>query len=141
MEAHFVHQLTGMSDAKNRLAIIAMMYDLGSSSECNSFLNSFWELFPQSKGVKKYAGLVAPSLKKLLESKLLQGYYHWYGSLTTPPCTEGVNWNLLLSREKVCQQQVDMLKEGLSSTNIGINFNNRVTQPLNHRAVALIQPA
>jgi carbonic anhydrase len=141
MEAHFVHQLNGMPDSNHRLAIISLMYDLGSSAECNTFLNIFWELFPQSKGVKKYAGLQNPSLKKMLEMHLSQGYYHWYGSLTTPPCTEGVHWNLLLTREKVCQQQVDMLKESLSSTNFGINFNNRVTQSLNHRAVALIQPS
>jgi len=70
--------------------------------------------------------------------ELEYGYYHWYGSLTTPPCTEGVSWNLLKKTEKVCQQQVDRLKAALAATQDGIGFNNRVTMPVHHRIVTAI---
>merc|ERR1711915_1174493 len=74
-------------------------------------------------------------LNQKLREELAHGYYHWYGSLTTPPCTEGVSWNLLKVRERVCQRQLDKLKEALGKTQANIEFNNRVTQPLNHRIV------
>ncbi|CAE8707220.1 unnamed protein product [Polarella glacialis] len=72
----------------------------------------------------------------MLTDRLSSGYYHWYGSLTTPPCTEGVSWNLLKVPEKVCQRQVDALRRALSTTQDGVSFSNRVVQPLNHRVVS-----
>jgi|MDSY01.1.fsa_nt_gb hypothetical protein len=36
---------------------------------------------------------------------LAGGYYHWQGSLTTPPCSEGVDWNLMKMRLPVCERQ------------------------------------
>merc|ERR1711939_718995 len=72
-----------------------------------------------------------------LADELKEGYYHWYGSLTPPPCTEGVNWNVLKKVETVCQRQVDVLKAALGATQSGLAFNNRVPQPLNHRVVSM----
>jgi hypothetical protein len=46
-----------------------------------------------------------------------------------------VSWNLLSNKEKVCPAQVATLTSALSSSQAGIPFNNRVTQPLNHRVV------
>jgi carbonic anhydrase len=148
MEAHFRHQLADAGDAadtyptnfgNHRLAIIGLLYDLGTDSQCNSMLDTFWSYFPQLKGLNEFKG-VNPNLNVMLADKLLLGYYHWYGSLTEPPCTEGVSWNLLKAREVVCQAQVDKLKFALGSTQDGVSFNNRVTQPLSHRAVALMEP-
>jgi len=107
---------------------------LGSDTECNDFLDKFWDTFPLEKGNAAFSG---PNfdLNQKLSEELAHGYYHWYGSLTTPPCTEGVSWNLLKVHEKVCQRQLDKLKSALGTTQSGVDFNNRVTQPLNHRVV------
>jgi hypothetical protein len=37
----------------------------------------------------------------------------------------------------VCQRQVDVMKAALAESQYGIDFNNRVTMPLNHRVVIL----
>jgi len=147
MEAHFVHQLANDPNANagnpfgpigyHRLAVIGLMYQLGLT--CNAELAKFWDFFPESVGIKEYTGTNI-NFNLLIADELAKGYYHWAGSLTTPPCTEGVSWNLLTTKEKTCQAQVNTLKSKLSSNQDGTGFNNRVTQPLNHRAITLAQP-
>jgi len=139
MEAHFVHQLddVALQGTYHRLAVIGLLYELGSDDECNDFLDQFWSAFPTEKGVAQYTSANF-DLNAKLTDELSYGYYHWYGSLTTPPCTEGVSWNLLKKREKVCQRQVDRLQAALNATQHGVDFSNRVPQPLNHRVVTEI---
>merc|ERR1719353_1605200 len=134
MEAHFVHQLDddALVGGYHRLAVIGLLYEL--SDDCNEFLDYFWDTFPETKGMAAYDG-VALDFNAKLTASLAEGYYHWYGSLTTPPCTEGVSWNLLKKTQKVCQRQVDVMKTALATQN-GLQFNNRVPQPLNHRVVS-----
>jgi carbonic anhydrase len=138
MEAHFVHQLDdpGLSGTYHRLAVIGLLYELHPQDVCNPFLDYFWNTFPDQKGTAAYAGEALDFNEKLNQDTLAEGYYHWYGSLTTPPCTEGVSWNLIKVTQKVCQAQIDKLRTALGNTQGGINFNNRVTQPLNHRVVS-----
>merc|ERR1711871_1938016 len=135
LEAHFVHQLDdpALVGGYHRLAVIGLLYELG---ECNTFLDYFWDAFPEKKGTAAYDG-VALDFNEKLAAELAEGYYHWYGSLTTPPCTEGVSWNLIKVRQTVCQRQVDVMKAALAESQYGIDFNNRVTMPLNHRVVVL----
>ena len=67
-------------------------------------------------------------LNQKLAHELGAGYYHWYGSLTTPPCTEGVQWVLLRNPVFVAPADVARIK-ALE----GANF--RPTQPVNGRKV------
>ena len=94
LEAHFVHQLSDDPDGAgigsgsvvgtyHRLAVIGLLYELG---ECNTFLDYFWDAFPEQKGTAAYDG-VALDFNEKLAAELAEGYYHWWGSLTTPPCT------------------------------------------------------
>jgi carbonic anhydrase len=143
MEAQFVHQLddVALRGTYHRLAVIALMLELGTEHQCTSrksLLDGFWATFPDAKGVAEYASQT-PNFNQKLHEELAQGYYHWYGSLTTPPCTEGVSWNLAKARGKVCQQQVDKLREALATTQERVGFNNRLAQPMNHRAVAVME--
>merc|ERR1719353_1976646 len=136
LEAHFVHQLDdpALVGGYHRLAVIGLLYELG---ECNEFLDSFWNEFPDKKGTAPYLGDSVDFNAKLQEA-LAEGYYHWYGSLTTPPCTEGVSWNLLKKTQTVCQRQIDLMKAALGETQSGVEFNNRVPMPLNHRVVTFV---
>merc|ERR1719183_1877784 len=139
LEAHFVHQLDDSTNGGlHRLAVIGLLYELG---ECNTFLDYFWGDFPEMKGSAAYTAETqnydeALDFNAKLSAALAQGYYHWFGSLTTPPCTEGVSWNLAKVRQTVCRRQVNVLKAALGTTQNGLEFNNRVPQPLNHRVVS-----
>ena len=77
---------------------------------------------------------------ELLTPALATGYYHYTGSLTTPPCTEGVDWNLAKGALGVCQAQVDRLKAGIASVQEGVDINNRAVQELHQRDVTMTPP-
>merc|ERR1719487_1049108 len=75
------------------LAVLSVMYELGPT--CNAQLDEFWDLFPPDASKEEYASKeVTVDLSAIIEPLLWGGYYHWAGSLTTPPCTENVDWNL-----------------------------------------------
>ena len=108
----------------------ALALALGEHSRWNSGDERHASLFRTSIGPQHQADKGTP--KRLLPS---------FGSLTTPPCTEGVSWNLLNVRETVCQRQVEAIQNAFSATQNGIGFNNCVTTPLTHRTVAETNPS
>lgn len=55
-------------------------------------------------------------------------YYHWIGSLSTPPCTEDVQWYLLKKPLSASKDQIDAFRSYYK-------HNYRPTQPLNGRKV------
>lgn len=56
-------------------------------------------------------------------------YYSFSGSLTTPPCTEGVRWLVMKQPMALSQSQLDAFKAVMHHP------NNRPVQPLNGRLV------
>ncbi|HZI52677.1 MAG TPA: carbonic anhydrase family protein, partial [Chitinophagaceae bacterium] len=52
--------------------------------------------------------------------------WHYVGSLTTPPCTENVQWLVL-------RNPISMSKEQIAAFSSRMKNNNRPTQPLNER--------
>jgi len=60
--------------------------------------------------------------------------YHYIGSLTTPPCTENVQWIVLREIFSATSEQIKALSDRISP-------NNRPTQPLNDRQVEEIRLA
>ena len=60
------------------------------------------------------------------------GYYGYNGSLTTPPCTEGVRWIVMRSVGTVSQGQAARLQELTSGP------NNRPVQPIGERRIFVV---
>jgi carbonic anhydrase len=82
-ELHLVHR-----DAEGKLAVIAVLYDEGQAS---SIMDSIYRRWPSRLNDEK-------SLGKLDVAALLpdnRGVFRYEGSLTTPPCSEGVVWNVM----------------------------------------------
>ena len=55
------------------------------------------------------------------------------GSLTTPPCTEGLRWTVLKEVQTLSQAQLDALTVKLAASEYAKNGSNRVIMPLNDR--------
>jgi len=83
--AHLVH-----ADAEGHLAVVAVLFKKGAG---NALLNTLWKNIPEEKEKATDVAGSKVNVKSLLPSKL--DYYTFVGSLTTPPCSEGVKWIVL----------------------------------------------
>lgn len=96
---HLVHQ------AKNgELLVIEILAKEGHNSEPFDFLESF---LPIQKGEEK---LINRSFDMNLNLPSNKNYLTYVGSLTTPPCSEGVRWIIFEKPILVSLEQVEMLK-------------------------------
>jgi len=118
MEAHLVH-----ADKDGNLAVVAVMFQLG---EANPVVEALWQQLPLHAGEEAEVNSTVNAETMLPES---QDYYRFNGSLTTPPCTEGVWWLVMKQPVSVSQAQIDKFAEAIHHP------NNRPVQALNARTV------
>lgn len=117
-EIHLVHQ----SDSK-KLTVLGILCMEGQESQLLEFFESF---LPIESGQFKDINQSIDLLDLLPENK---SFYSYSGSLTTPPCTENVNWIVFKQPLIISLEEVLKLKD-----NMPIN-NYRNEQPLNDRKV------
>ncbi len=117
MEVHLVHM-----DKANNLAVVAVMFEEGAA---NPVLEKIFALMPQTPGEKDLAEKV--TVEEILPKN--RDYYRFNGSLTTPPCSEGVRWMVMKKPVAASKEQIEKF------THVMHNPNNRPVQPLNARAV------
>ena len=118
LEAHFVNL-----DKDGNIAVIAVMFNEGKA---NKALEKVWAKMPQKEGETHILNLASIANAILPKNK---HYYRFNGSLTTPPCTEGVRWFVLKSPVTVSKEQVEKFHHLMHHN------NNRPIQPLDARAV------
>jgi len=116
LEAHFVHE-----DEQGNLVVVAVFFKLGES---NSTLAKLLQNIPskdQNIAIKVPfdADALIPSDKE---------YYRFSGSLTTPPCSEGVRWLVLKDVQSISPEQVKQFANVMGE-------NNRPIQALNARLI------
>jgi carbonic anhydrase len=118
LEAHLVH-----ADGDGNLAVIAVMFQEGAA---NPFLATLWEKMPKAAGDKSplSAGL---NVSEMLATR--RDYYRFNGSLTTPPCSEGVRWIVMKKTVSASRAQIEDLSKALGFA------NNRPVQPVNARVL------
>ena len=93
--AHLVHK-----DGEGRLAVVALLFDRGLE---NPFIQTVWHNLPleQNSPVSPQEHM---DLNVLLPKD--KGYYTFMGSLTTPPCTEGVLWMVMKTPVQMSAEQM-----------------------------------
>ena len=97
MVAHLVHK-----DADGKLAVVAVLLDKGS---IQPIVQMVWNNLPLEKG-EEFKPQSVIDLNHLLPPD--RRYYTYMGSLTTPPCNEGVLWMVMRQPVQVSQQQIDI---------------------------------
>lgn len=125
-ELHLVHR-----NALLDLAVVGVLINAGSP--VNTAVNDILLNAPIEEGEIEIYGSV--NAKDVLPRS--KSYYTYSGSLTTPPCSEGVRWIVLKEPIFVSQQAIDRLHEIISNFPHyeGFPDNNRLVRPLNGRVI------
>ena len=121
LEAHFVHK-----SADGNLAVIGILVEEGSH-------DPMWEpvlsQLPDGPNDKRHIENLNLDMNEL--RPLPKRYYRYEGSLTTPPCTEGVHWIVMAGQRQISAEQMAAITSHLHK-------NNRPVQPLGARSLRLV---
>jgi len=118
MVAHLVHK-----NDEGQLAVVGLMLDAGVA---NVLIDKVWTYMPLDAGDKVRMPRGMLNLNELLPAD--QRYYQFIGSLTTPPCTEGVLWLVMKQPVQISRNQLRMFRQLYP-------FNARPVQPVHGRPV------
>ena len=117
MVIHLMHK-----SAEGKMAVVAVRLNEGNA---NAVLAGLWPHLPKAVGATdKMTDEMSPA--GLLPAD--RGYWTYMGSLTAPPCTEGVRWF-------VFEQQVELSRDQLRSFGNLYKVNSRMVQPAHGRKI------
>lgn len=129
MEAHLVmstheaqHKAHAWEDEHPHLAVVAVFLQVG---QANAVLDEVLDGLEAGNYVP-----VGDLWYNLLVPK--SGFCSWRGSLTTPPCTEDVEW---LVQSQVVHASPRQLKRFANDIHVGVQGVNRPVQPVNNRDI------
>jgi carbonic anhydrase len=117
MDVHFVHR-----NAAGQLAVVAVEIAAGRQ---NSLIELLWHNRP-AVGHRKTAKNIVVDPAALVPANL--SYFTYPGSLTTPPCSEGLRWFVLKTPVSASSQEVSSFAKEYQG-------NARPVQPLNGRHI------
>ena len=118
MEMHFVHV-----DEAGALAVVGVLIEAGKE---HPVLNQLWSFMPQNPGDTSAQPIGIEETNLLPPTR---EYFYYSGSLTTPPCSEGVVWVVLKNSVEASEEQIQRFKERVGPS------TNRPVQPHNSRMI------
>ena len=116
LEVHLVHK-----SEVGELAVVGLLFDEGDQ---NPILEKL-PLFRAARGADAAADPV--DFNEIIPER--DRYFLYNGSLTTPPCSEGVSWVVIKQPIKASAEQIQLLHDVVGTD------NNRPIQPHNSRLV------
>ena len=120
MVAHLVHKASD-----GQLGVIGILLKEGKA---NALIDQLWTHLPPHAGEKASVEGELVNVSGLLPVDMT--YFNYSGSLTTPPCSEGVNWMLLATPVSLSAEQIERFRSLYT-------FNARPVQPINGRPIGL----
>lgn len=118
MQLHF-------RDTQGRHAVVSVLLSPVAGKE-NPFIQSVWNHIPLVRNEAVAPPDVMVNLGQALPRNL--AYYTYMGSLTAPPCTEGVTWYVLKTPVEVSPEQIAIFARLYPN-------NTRPVQPTNNRLI------
>lgn len=119
LELHLVHK-----NEAGDIAVVAVLFERG---EVHDGIYRVINYIPSSMGETRNLETADIKPVELLPSDT--SYYRYNGSLTTPPCQEGVRWFVMKQTPSVSASQIDSFKRSIREPNA------RPIQPLNARII------
>jgi len=125
LEVHLVHQASD-----GTLAVVGVFFGAQDGAD-SPFLDALHTELPYQPG--EQVMVETPDLVSFVQTAFSEGYYTFPGSLTTPPCTEGVTW---ISAHKVINASQAVLNGFMGV----LDRNRRPVQPINSRLISYYRP-
>jgi carbonic anhydrase len=119
LEVHLVHQ----DDSNGNLTVLGIMLEEGTTD--NTLISKVWKNIPTEKS-KEISTTESINLNDILPTN--KKYYTYTGSLTTPPCSQGLQWI-------VFKESVKMSKAQIAAFTAIYADNARPIQEVNNRPV------
>lgn len=119
MELHLVHR-----NAAGQLAVVGVMLNKGKA---NPLIEEVWQNIPASGKTNTVSDRLIDASGLL---PIRKAYYSYDGSLTTPPCSEGVKWNVFVEPMTISEEQIEAFEKLYQ-------VDARPLQPINGRKVLL----
>jgi carbonic anhydrase len=101
MELHMVHK-----NADGQLAVVGVFIEEG---QANSEIQKIWNLLPNEAAERVSTMGLSVNASKLLPA--VKNRFQYNGSLTTPPCSEGVLWLVLENPIELATHQIDTFRQ------------------------------
>ncbi|KAF3772918.1 Alpha carbonic anhydrase 1 [Nymphaea thermarum] len=134
VELHLVHESDDGS-----ISVVAILYAYGDADPfLEQFVEPFGRMANETCSEDEDVEIPVGQVKTRSMSRGTRKYYRYVGSLTTPPCTENVIWNVLGKVRQLSKDQAKMIKSPLG---MAYKNNSRPLQPLNGRKVQLYNEA
>ncbi|CAA0830432.1 Alpha carbonic anhydrase 7 [Striga hermonthica] len=132
MELHLVHVSTDLQ-VKNNISVLGMLYKIGKPDKFLSMIVRNVSSIMDEQHRESPLGMVDPAKINSRSKK----YFRYQGSLTVPPCTEGVIWTINKKVKTVSRHQVNLLREAVHDY---AERNARPLQAKNSRDIYLYGP-
>lgn len=136
--APYVHSCSDLTETlgviAGGLAVVAVLLQEGTAPP-NPAVQFALNLAPELHAPERTADQQSMQVNTLLPQPEAGGqrpYIHYVGSLTTPPCSEDVQWFIFADTVTIPGSQVDQFQQFASKAN-GVPANARPLQPLNNR--------
>jgi carbonic anhydrase len=124
MEIHLVH-----SDKAGNIVVAGLLVKQGAE---NMVLQEAFERLPPVKTEFENRSILQLPLNMALIFQGQSAFYRYKGSLTTPPCSENIEWVL-------GDRPVELSAKQLASFRALYNGNNRPLQPLHGRSIRVVK--
>lgn len=118
MELHLVHK-----SERGSLAVVGIFLQTGKE---NQTLQAIWQMMPPHGNTETKISDVTINVQDFIPQS--QQFYRYYGSLTTPPCSENLNWI-------VFQEPVEMSTAQIQQFAQLFPMNPRPVKRLNRRCL------
>ncbi|KAF2880452.1 hypothetical protein ILUMI_25730 [Ignelater luminosus] len=136
MEMQVIHTCSSNTDQSRNLVIVAYLFQV--TNEENKPMNKILQVFIQAlKHPYQPIKLKRPFTIASLATPFSYSYVTYYGSITIPPCTEGVRWIVYPYPLDISKPQMEIFRKvGRYAPDLRKNF--RPLQPINNRKIYFV---
>lgn len=119
--------------ADERVAVVGILYTVGRPDAFLAELMEYIQEVADRREEERAVGFVDPRHIRVGSRK----YYRYMGSLTTPPCDQGVAWTITQKIRTASREQIGFLREAVHDD---AEANARPVQPINGREIQFYSP-